>query len=87
MGWYVNYEIKLDGKFSWDDDIVKTRLHQFNCKWLYLRDMDEAIIVMTVYTHDNILMILDELKTLYDVKIKYRFYRFTDVGEWADFGS
>jgi hypothetical protein len=49
--------------------------------------MDEAIVVMTVYTQDNILYILDELKTLYNVKIRYRYYRFTDIGEWTDFGS
>ena len=86
MGWYINYEIEINGNIDWDDEKVKNKLANYNCLWLYLRDMDEAIVVMTVYTQDNILYILDELKTLYNVKIRYRYYRFTDVGEWTDFG-
>ena len=74
MGWYNNYEVKINYHIDWDDNIVKNNLKNYNCNWLYLRDMDIPIIIFSVYSQHNIEDILIILEKLYGVEFSFNLY-------------
>jgi len=74
MGWYINYELELEEHVDWDDEIVKQKLKDINCNWLYLRDNTDPIVILSLYSQHDIKDIVNILIELYDVEIRYRIY-------------
>ena len=74
MGWYTNYEVEFADTIVWDDEGVKRCLEPFTVQHLYLRDMDVARLILSVYSQDSIESILTALKSLYPVGMRYRVY-------------
>ena len=74
MGWYINYEVRVNYHIDWDDNIVKHTLKEYNCNWLYLRDMEMPIIIFSVYSQHNIEDILILLEKLYGVEFNFNLY-------------
>jgi len=74
MGWYNNYEVRVNYHIDWDDNIVKNVLKEYNCNWLYLRDMEMPIIIFSVYSQHNIEDILILLEKLYGVEFNFNLY-------------
>ena len=74
MGYYTNYEIMFNEHVDWDDQVIKNNFTNYSCKWLYLRDMNEMIIIFSLYSYHEIKDVLDILSNIYQVDIKYRIY-------------
>jgi hypothetical protein len=74
MGWYIHYELELEEHVDWDDDQVKIALKDINCNWLYLRDMVDPIVILSLYSQHDIKDIIKILTELYDIDIVYRIY-------------
>ena len=74
MGWYINYELELEEHVDWDDEQVGIALKDINCKWLYLRDNVEPIVILSLYSQHNIKDIIPIISNLYDIDIIYRIY-------------
>ena len=74
MGWYINYELELEEHVDWDDEIVKQKLKDINCNWLYLRDNTDPIVILSLYSQHNINDIITIISNLYDIDIIYRIY-------------
>jgi len=74
MGCYTNYEILINENINWDEDIVNQYLCKFNCKWLYLRDMRENIIIFSIYSTHEITDIVKILNKIYNADVIYKRY-------------
>ena len=75
MGWYINYELELEEHVDWDDEVVKQKFKGINCNWLYLRDMVDPIVILSLYSQHDIKEIIKILSELYDIDIIYRIYK------------
>ena len=74
MGWYINYELELEEHVDWDDNIITEKLKDINCKFLYLRDNINPIVILSLYSQHDIKEIIKILSELYDIDIVYRLY-------------
>ena len=90
MGWYINYEIEINGAIDWDDEKVKNKLANYNCSWLYLRDMYrqvidasvllntkryKQIVIFSIYSQHDIEDIVIVLKNIFNVDMTYKQYQ------------
>jgi hypothetical protein len=75
MGWYINYEIEINGIIDWDDEKVKNKLANYNCSWLYLRDMYKQIVIFSIYSQHDIEDIVIILKNIFNVDMTYKQYQ------------
>jgi hypothetical protein len=75
MGWYINYEIEINGIIDWDDEKVKNKLANYNCSWLYLRDMYKQIVIFSIYSQHDIEDIVIILKNIFNVDMIYKQYQ------------
>ena len=74
MGWYINYELELEEHVDWDDYIILEKLKDINCKWLYLRDNVNPVVILSLYSQHDIKDIVKIISNLYDIDIIYRLY-------------
>jgi hypothetical protein len=82
MGYYINYEIEILGDIIWDELVVHTKLYSYNCKWMYLSDMNNNIIIFSLYSTHEIIDVIYILKELYGFDVRYRRYIIND--EWKN---
>lgn len=75
MGWYINYEIEINDYVDWDDEKVKNKLENYNCSWLYLRDMYKQIVIFSIYSQHDIEDIVIILKNIFNVEMTYKQYQ------------
>ena len=75
MGWYINYEIEIHDNIDWDDEKVKNKLANYNCSWLYLRDMYKQIVIFSIYSQHDIEDIVIVLKNIFNVDMAYKQYQ------------
>ena len=75
MGWYINYEIEINDNIDWDDEKVKHKLANYNCSWLYLRDMYKQIVIFSIYSQHDIEDIVIILKNIFNVDMTYKQYQ------------
>ena len=74
MGQYINYELELEEHVDWYDDIMTEKLKDINCKWLYLRDNINPVVILSLYSQHDIKDIVKIISNLYDIDIVYRLY-------------
>lgn len=82
MGWHINYEIVFENDVDWDDTDVEEMTRMYDCKFLYLRDLDTTTVMCCLYSQTNINTILEILTFLYHTKMKYRVY---NTQSWTDY--
>lgn len=82
MGCYINYEIEILGNIKWDELVVHTKLHNYNCNWIYLPDMIENIIIISLYSTHEIKDIIRIFKEIYGYDVRYRKYIINN--EWKN---
>ena len=54
---------------------VKNKLANYNCSWLYLRDMYKQIVIFSIYSQHDIEDIVIVLKNIFNVDMTYKQYQ------------
>ena len=73
MGVYTTYEVFFLEEMRWDELEVKEALRNYICKFMYIYDIQENIVILSVYSTSPLEKVLAALEQLYG-KLKYRAY-------------
>jgi hypothetical protein len=83
MGVYTTYEVFFLEEMTWDDLEVKEALRNYICKFMYIYDIQENIVILSVYSTSPLERVLGALEQLYG-KLKYRAYMAQEGGWICD---
>ena len=72
MGWYLHYDIEFENTINWCDEIVKNELREYDCRFLYLRDLVNSRVIVSIYSQYNITDVLNTFTKLYSSKMRYK---------------
>lgn len=78
MGYYIHYEIRFLNAIDWQ----AKPLENFDCKFLFLDNMQKPTVILSLMTpQHNLKDVLAMFHNLYATEMEYRLY---DCGKWTN---